>query len=98
MLSRVTKAVNSKNLLINASRSFSVWENVKAAPADPILGLNEAFLKDTAPNKILLGMGVYRDNENKPYVLPSVRKAEEIILSKNMNHEYAPISGIANYV
>ena len=42
------------------ARRFSTWAHVTAAPADPILGLNEAYKKDTNPKKQLLGMGVYR--------------------------------------
>lgn len=66
-------------------------------PPDAILGVSEAFKKDTSPNKINLGVGAYRDDNNKPFVLPSVRKAEQIITSKAMDKEYAPISGSAEF-
>jgi len=66
----------SAHVSTQALRSFSVWGCLQAAPPDPILGLNEAFKKDTNPKKVLLGMGVYRDNDNKPYILNCVRKAE----------------------
>lgn len=66
-------------------------------PPDPILGVTEAFKKDGNPNKMNLGVGAYRDDEGKPFVLPSVRKAESNILSSLMNKEYAPIGGEANY-
>jgi aspartate aminotransferase len=71
---------------------------VTAAPADPILGLNEAFKKETNPKKQLLGMGVYRDDKNKPFILECVRRAEERILNLNMDHEYAAIDGISSFV
>jgi aspartate aminotransferase len=57
----------------------SLWGSVDAAPPDPILGLNDAFKKDTDPRKVLLGMGAYRDNDNKPFILDCVKKAEERI-------------------
>lgn len=63
-------------------------------PPDAILGVTEAFKRDTNPNKINLGVGAYRDDNGKPYVLPCVRKAEEKLRSKNLDKEYAPISGI----
>jgi len=69
-----------------------------AAPADPILGLNDAFKKESNPKKVLLGMGVYRDDDDKPFILPCVKRAEELILERNMDHEYAPIQGIDSYV
>lgn len=78
--------------------SSSPWNTLEAAPADPILGLNEAFKKDVNPNKVLLGMGVYRDDNSKPYILPCVREAEERILAADMDHEYAGIEGIPSFI
>ncbi len=43
------------------------------------------------------GVGAYRGDDGKPFVLPSVRKAEEIIFNKGLNHEYAAIGGDADY-
>lgn len=40
-------------------------------------GVTEAFKKDTDSRKINLGVGAYRDENGKPYVLPSVRKVSE---------------------
>jgi aspartate aminotransferase len=54
----------------------SLWGKIDAAPPDPILGLNDAFKKDTHPQKVLLGMGAYRDNDGKPLILGCVKKAE----------------------
>lgn len=42
-------------------------------------------------------MGAYRDNDGKPYILPVVDKAERRIRELGMDHEYAPIDGIASY-
>ena len=78
--------------------TFSTWGALTSAPADPILGLNDAFKKEENPKKVLLGMGAYRDDDGKPYILPCVRRAEEIILEKGMDHEYLPISGLDSYV
>lgn len=66
-------------------------------PPDAILGVTEAFKKDTNPKKINLGVGAYRDDNGKPFVLPSVQKAEEILARKAMDKEYAPISGPADF-
>lgn len=70
---------------------------MEMGPPDAILGVTEAFKKDDNPKKMNLGVGAYRDDEGKPFVLPSVRKAEQIVLEKAMNHEYAPIGGEAQY-
>ncbi len=63
------------------------------APPDPILGVTDAFKRDTNPNKINLGVGAYRDDNGKPYVLECVRKAENLIHSLNLDKEYTLITG-----
>lgn len=45
-------------------------------PPDPTLTLNKMYKEDKDPNKISLGVGAYRDEEGKPWVLPSVRMAK----------------------
>ena len=47
---------------------------MEMGPPDAILGVTEAFKRDTNPDKINLGVGAYRDANGKPYVLPVVRK------------------------
>jgi aspartate aminotransferase, mitochondrial len=46
----------------------------------------------------LLGVGAYRDDKGKPYILECVKKAEYRMLEKNMDHEYAGIQGIDSYI
>lgn len=45
-------------------------------PPDPILGVTEAFKRDTNPKKMNLGVGAYRDDQGKPFVLSCVRKVQ----------------------
>ncbi|KHN79736.1 Aspartate aminotransferase, mitochondrial [Toxocara canis] len=81
-----------------ACRSTSTWfTHVEMGPPDPILGVTEAFKADTNPKKMNLGVGAYRDNSGKPFVLPSVRKAEEAIMDARMDKEYAGIAGIPEF-
>ena len=66
-------------------------------PPDVILGVTEAFKRDTNPKKVNLGVGAYRDDNGKPFILPSIKKAEERIFKKKLDHEYAPISGQGDF-
>ena len=66
-------------------------------PPDPILGVSEAFKRDSNPSKMNLGVGAYRDDQGKPFVLPSVKAAEHKILTDSLNKEYAPIGGESSY-
>ena len=68
-------------------RAASAWSQVPQGPPDAILGITEAFKKDSNPKKINLGVGAYRDDKGKPFVLPSVRQAEEQIVKEKYDKE-----------
>ncbi|KAI4143067.1 MAG: hypothetical protein L6R39_004718 [Caloplaca ligustica] len=73
-------------------------DNVPQAPEDPLFGLMAAYRKDTFEKKVDLGIGAYRDDNAKPWVLPVVKKAEAILHEDpNINHEYLPIAGLADF-
>lgn len=71
-----------------------MFENVKAAPADPILGLGELYNAETRPNKINLGIGVYKDETGQTPVLNCVKKAEQLLLETEKTKNYFPIVGL----
>lgn len=66
-------------------------------PPDAILGITEAYKKDTNPKKINLGVGAYRDDNGNPFVLPSVLAADRQVCDACLNKEYAPISGTPEF-
>lgn len=47
---------------------------VPQAPEDPLFGLMASYKKDNDPKKVDLGIGAYRDNNAKPWVLPVVKQ------------------------
>jgi hypothetical protein len=75
--------------------SSSPWSPFEMAPVDPIVGLNELYQKDDFPQKVAVGVGAYRDDNGKPYVLPCVREAEQILMAKNLDMEYTGIVSAA---
>ncbi|THH34165.1 hypothetical protein EUX98_g47 [Antrodiella citrinella] len=81
---------------LSRAAALSTWSAVPAGPPDAILGVTEAFKRDQDPRKINLGVGAYRDGNGKPFVLPSVKKAEEII-SQSGDKEYLPITGLPEF-
>lgn len=71
---------------------------VPQAPEDPLFGLMAAYRADTDAKKVDLGIGAYRDDNAKPWVLPVVKKADEILRNDpNLNHEYLPIAGLPEF-
>jgi len=75
----------------------SPFSEVTLAPADPILGLSEAFLADTNPEKVNLGIGVYQNGQGKVPVLSVVRDAERRWYEKEDSKAYLPIDGLVSY-
>lgn len=51
-------------------------------PPDAILGVTEAYKKDTNPKKVNLGVGAYRDDSGKPFLLPSVKQVQDLFCLK----------------
>lgn len=92
-----TALLYSKKLFQNSPRYASFWSGVEMGPPDAILGITEAAKRDSNPKKINLGVGAYRDDDGKPHILPSVRKAEKMIFDRNMDHEYSTISGSGDF-
>lgn len=82
---------------ISSSAVKSWFTDVKMGPPDAILGVTEAFKRDTNPKKINLGVGAYRDDNGKPFVLPCVRLAEERVIAKKLDKEYSPIIGAPEF-
>jgi len=74
------------------------WQDVPLAPPDSIFKLTAACNADPYPKKVNLGVGAYRDNDGKPWVLPVVKQATEKLLSDPLyNHEYLPITGLPEF-
>ncbi|XP_064610274.1 aspartate aminotransferase, mitochondrial-like [Liolophura sinensis] len=96
----------SRNLAKNAvaatcsastRNNSSWWSGVEMGPPDAILGVTEAFKADSNPQKMNLGVGAYRDDNGKPYVLPTVKIAEQKLLDQGLDKEYAGIGGLPDF-
>ncbi|OCG01657.1 amino acid aminotransferase [Gilliamella sp. wkB112] len=71
-----------------------MFENLTAAPADPILGLADLYNNDERTNKINLSVGVYKDETTQTPILASVKKAEHFLLNEETTKSYLPIVGV----
>jgi len=82
---------------MNAPLPASLLSAVELAPRDPILGVTEAFVADTNPAKVNLGVGVYFDENGKLPLLQCVKQAEREMNDKGSPRGYLPIDGLATY-
>lgn len=76
---------------------MSLFDRVELAPADPILGLTEAFTADKRPSKVNLGVGVYLDESGTLPLLACVRSAGERLAADPRAHGYLGIVGLPAY-
>lgn len=58
----------------------SIFADLALAPADAIFALTAAYKTDDFTDKVNLGVGAYRDDNGKPYVLPVVHKVSNQLL------------------
>ncbi len=74
-----------------------MWKEVEPAPADAILGLTEIFKKDSNPQKVNLGVGVYKDDQGSTPILKCIKTAEKRLVETQKTKGYLPISGDPSY-
>ncbi|MDH3620220.1 MAG: aspartate/tyrosine/aromatic aminotransferase [Gammaproteobacteria bacterium] len=70
-----------------------MFESLQAAPADAILGLITEHKNDPRPEKIDLGVGVFRTAEGETPVLDVVKEAEQRIIDTQDSKAYIGTAG-----
>ena len=74
-----------------------MFEGLKALPQDPILGLMMKFREDTNPDKLDLGVGVYKDEQGNTPIMESVHLAEQQLLITESTKSYIAPAGTVLY-
>ena len=75
-----------------------MFDAIEARPPDPILGLSAAYKKDTNPNKIDLGVGVYKDESGACPAMKAVKTAERRKCDEEDSKAYIAQAGPELYV
>ena len=70
-----------------------MFESLKPAPADAILGLIAEHRDDPRPEKIDLGVGVYRNAAGETPILDVVKKAEHRLVGTQISKAYIGTAG-----
>jgi aspartate aminotransferase len=74
-----------------------MFEHIERVPGDAILGLIEAFKKDSNPQKVDLGVGVYKDDRGNTPVMRAVKEAEALLLKNETTKTYIGSHGAPRY-
>ncbi|HMK86136.1 MAG TPA: amino acid aminotransferase [Steroidobacteraceae bacterium] len=70
-----------------------MFQHLDRLPADAILRVMAEFRADPFPQKVDLGVGVYRDLSGNTPVLECVRRAEQIVLRSQSTKTYVAAAG-----
>ncbi len=75
------------------ARRIPLFESIQAAPADAILGLIHEHKNDPRPEKVDLGVGVFRTAEGETPVLDVVKQAERQLVDTQDSKAYIGTAG-----
>ncbi|MEH8015970.1 aspartate/tyrosine/aromatic aminotransferase [Rheinheimera muenzenbergensis] len=70
-----------------------MFAQLQPVATDPILGLMAAYKEDPNPNKVDLGVGVYKDEQGHTAVLKCVKQAEALRLKQEDSKTYIGMAG-----
>ncbi|THD74015.1 aspartate/tyrosine/aromatic aminotransferase [Thalassobius vesicularis] len=70
-----------------------MFSNLKTHPADKILALMQLYKDDPRPNKIDLGVGVYKDATGLTPVMRAVKAAEKQLWEQETTKTYVALAG-----
>lgn len=70
-----------------------MFENFKATPPDPIIKLIGMYRDDPRPEKIDIGVGVFRDANGDTPIMQAVRTAEEKLHDSQTTKSYVGLAG-----
>jgi len=65
-----------------------MFQHIEKAPPDAILGVTAAFRADPAPNKVDLGVGVYKDETGATPIPQAVLKAQSAVMAAETTKAY----------
>ncbi len=74
-----------------------MFESIKRVPGDAILGLIQQLKDDPNPNKVDLGVGVYRDIHGNTPIMRAVKSAEQILVDTEQTKSYIGSHGDPAY-
>ncbi|GAD94180.1 aspartate aminotransferase [Paecilomyces variotii No. 5] len=75
-----------------------MFEDVQPGPKDPMFDLKKLADNDTSPQKIDLGVGVYRNEDGGYHELQVVEKAKKILDETNPGHDYELTTGNPSFL
>ncbi len=74
-----------------------MFSHLPAPALDPILSLSTAYRADPRPNKVDLGIGVYKNSQGDTPVMRAVQKAQDIVVATQKTKAYVGLAGCEEF-
>ncbi|KAI5926858.1 aspartate aminotransferase [Camillea tinctor] len=75
-----------------------MFRNLPPSPSDPMLVLKRAADNDHSPDKVDLGVGVYRNEQGAYHELQALKEAKKILSQENPGHDYEVTTGKQSFL
>ncbi len=72
-------------------------EELQPQPADKIIEMIGLFKADERPNKMDLGVGVYKNAKGQTPIMKSVKEAEKVLFDKQESKSYVALAGQVDF-
>ncbi|KAF9872749.1 aspartate aminotransferase [Colletotrichum karsti] len=75
-----------------------MFEHIQPGPPDPMFNLKRDADNDHSPEKVDLGVGIYRNESGSYQELEVVREAKKRLEDQDLGHDYGPTTGDAEFL
>ena len=76
-----------------------MFSNLPTPVLDPILSLSVAYRNDDRPNKVDLGIGVYKNSAGETPIMKAIQMAQDVVVETQKTKSFptfAPSLGLQN--
>ncbi|GKZ27419.1 hypothetical protein AbraCBS73388_004637 [Aspergillus brasiliensis] len=75
-----------------------MFENMQRGPVDPMFDLKKVADNDTSPEKVDLGVGIYRNEEGYYHEMEVLKVAKKTLNERNPGHDYECTTGSPEFL
>ncbi len=74
-----------------------MFSNLPTPTLDPILSLSVAYRNDPRPEKVDLGIGVYKNSQGETPIMQAISKAQDIVVETQKTKSYVGLAGCEEF-
>ncbi|MCK6263629.1 aspartate/tyrosine/aromatic aminotransferase [Vibrio sp. ZSDE26] len=74
-----------------------MFSHLSEPTLDPILSLSIAYRQDARPDKVDLGIGVYRNSQGETPIMAAIKQAQDIVVETQQTKAYVGLAGCEEF-